>query len=98
MYYDNLYLWGGLLSTDDFESNQFSAYPNPTLDNWNIKSSNTNIQNVEIFNTLGRLVKEVSANGNTEVVIDASDLSSGIYFAKIYNDSNQNNTIKLIKR
>lgn len=97
MYYDNLYLYGGTLSTDSFESIQFSAYPNPTLDNWNIKSSNTNIQNVEIFNTLGRLVKEVTAN-NTEVVIDASDLSSGIYFAKIYNDSNQNNTIKLIKR
>ena len=97
VYVDNIYLFNPNLSTDDFAANQFSAFPNPTTGNWNIKSSNTNIQNIEIFNTLGRLVKEVEV-GNTETVIDASGLSSGIYFAKIYNDNNQNNTIKLIKR
>jgi len=96
VYMDNVLLTQNSLGTEDFVTNQFSVYPNPTLDNWNIKSSNTNILIIEIFNTLGRLVKEVPVN-NTEAVIDASDLSSGIYFARIYNDNNQNNTIKLIK-
>lgn len=97
VYVDNIYLFNPTLSVSDFDSNQFSAFPNPTLDNWTIKASNYSIQNVEIFNTLGKLVKSVKAN-NTEVSINASELSSGIYFAKVYNENNQNNTIKLIKK
>ena len=97
VYYDNLYLWGGTLSTDDFDSNQFSVYPNPTHVKWNVKASNSNIQNVEIYNTLGRLVKEVSVSSD-EANIDASDLSTGIYFAKIYDTNGQFNTVKLIKK
>ncbi len=97
LYYDNFYLSGGTLSNEDFTANSFEAYPNPTYDNWTIKSANNNIQNVEIYNTLGRLVKEVSVK-NTETVIDASSLQSGIYFAKVYGENDQNNTIKLIKR
>ena len=97
VYIDNILLTQNTLGTDDFDSNQFSAYPNPTLDKWNVKASNDNIQNVEIYNTLGRLVKEVSVN-NDEASIDASDLSTGIYFAKIYDANGQFNTVKLIKK
>lgn len=98
LYYDNFYLSGGTLSNDSFEAaNNFSVFPNPTLNSWNIKSASSSIQNVEIFNTLGKLVKTVSVN-NSEASINASELPNGIYFAKIYSEGNQVSTIKLIKK
>lgn len=97
LYYDNLYLSGGNLSNESFETTSFTTFPNPTLDNWTIKSSNANIQSVEIFNTLGRLVKTVEVN-DTDVTINANELTSGIYFAKVNSQNNSAQTVKLIKR
>lgn len=96
VYIDNILLTQNSLGTNDFIANQFSAFPNPTLDSWNVKASNSNILNIEVYNTLGRLVKEVSVN-DTEANIDGSDLATGIYFAKVISDNNQSSTLKLIK-
>lgn len=96
-YVDNILLTQNTLSNNSFEQNNFVTYPNPTKDTWTIKASNINIQSVEIYNTLGGLVRTVDVN-NTEVSIDASDLSSGIYFAKVNCQNNNASTIKLIKQ
>ncbi len=96
MYYDNFYISGGTLNSATFETAEFKTFPNPTNDVWNIQTTE-NIQNVKIFNTVGRLVKEVNVTGN-EATVNASDLSTGIYFAKISNEFNQTKTIKLIKK
>ncbi len=95
VYVDNVYLFNPNLSVNDFDANQFTLYPNPTSDVWNIKSKNVNISKIEVFNTLGRLVKEVSVN-DLNAEINASDLSSGIYFAKVTSES-KSTTLKLIK-
>ncbi|NBC57606.1 MAG: T9SS type A sorting domain-containing protein [Bacteroidetes bacterium] len=97
-YLDNVYFHKNTtVGTEDFTSNNFSTYPNPTSDSWTITSQNENIKTVEIFNTLGRLVKSIAVNDqNTQ--INASDLSSGIYFAKVSGDNNQATTLKLIKK
>ncbi|WP_445159394.1 T9SS type A sorting domain-containing protein [Mesohalobacter salilacus] len=95
-YVDNLYFHDNTtLSINDFDANEFTSYPNPTSDVWNIKSKNVNISKIEVFNTLGRLVKEVSVN-DLNAEINASDLSSGIYFAKVTSES-KSTTLKLIK-
>jgi hypothetical protein len=97
-YIDNILFTQNTLSTDGFDLvEEFSAFPNPTRDSWTIKAGNLNIQSVEIFNTLGRLVKSVEVN-STDANIDATDLSSGIYFAKINSEGNSAQTIKLIKK
>lgn len=95
VYVDNIYLFNPNLSVNDFDANQFTSYPNPTNDVWNINSKNVNITKIEVFNTLGRLVKEVSVN-NLNAEINASDLSSGIYFAKVTSES-KSTILKLIK-
>ncbi len=97
VYMDNVLITQNSLSTNNFDVTSFSAYPNPTNDAWNIETNNSNIQTVEIFNTLGRLVKSVDVN-NSDVRIDASELSSGIYFAKVNSQGNNAQTIKLIKQ
>ncbi len=94
VYYDNLYLHNNNLSTDDFASAQFKAFPNPTNGNWNISSS-TIINKVSVYDILGKQVVSFAPNAN-EVVIDASSLTSGIYFARIEGIKGSK-TVKLIK-
>lgn len=98
VYVDNIYLHDNTtLSSATFDKAEFKVFPNPTnSDVWNIQTTE-NIQKVEIFNTVGRLVKEVNVSGNT-VQIKAGELSSGIYFARIANEFGQNKTVKLIKQ
>jgi hypothetical protein len=96
-YVDNVYFHNNTtLSSDSFSQAEFKAYPNPTQDVWNIRTSE-NIQTVQIFNITGRLVKEVNVNAS-EAVINTNDLSSGVYLAKISNEFDQTRTIKLMKK
>lgn len=95
VYVDNILLTqNDLLSVDNFESAQFTAYPNPTNDVWNISSTNT-INNISVFNVLGKEVLTLTPNAN-DVTIDGSSLKTGVYFATI-KGVNGSKTVKLIK-
>jgi len=96
LYYDNLYLSGGTLGNTSFTTSSITAYPNPSSDAWKISLDNANIQTVEVLNSLGQSVKTIIVN-DSSVRIDASDLATGLYFAKIQNENNQFETIKLVK-
>jgi hypothetical protein len=56
-----------------------SIYPNPFNESTNIiLSQPVNDGRLEIYNSLGEIITEVSVNDKTNYTI--SDLSSGIYF------------------
>ncbi len=96
-WYDNLYVYrdATVLSTDDFDLADFSVYPNPTNNVWNVKTNNTIMNSIQVFDMLGKQVLSLNPRSE-EAQIDASTLNSGLYFAKI--DSNSGSkTIKLIK-
>ncbi|HIC32105.1 MAG TPA: T9SS type A sorting domain-containing protein [Flavobacteriaceae bacterium] len=83
------------LSTDEFEAESFSVYPNPTSDLITIKT-NLSISNVEIFNQLGQRVmslREDQLNNNT---INVKEFNNGIYFMTI-NSGDKKQTLKFIK-
>lgn len=102
-YFDNV-SWEGLkladappsLSTTDFEIIELKIYPNPTQNVWNVKSTNTKINSVEVIDMIGKHVFSVYPNSN-EVQIDASTLNVGLYYARIKSDSGIK-TVKLIKK
>ena len=95
VYYDNLYLYKGTpLSTDELKMSDLSVYPNPSSNLWNIDSNYT-IQQVIVYDTLGKLVK-ISNPDSNNVQIDASMFNNGIYLAKVQTDGGVK-TIKLIK-
>ena len=96
VYYDNLYLHKNTtLSTQEFELTDVSVYPNPSQDVWNVKTNNTVINTVQVFDVLGKQVMTLTPK-STEVKIDASTLNTGLYIAKIATPNGVSN-IRLIK-
>ena len=81
-----------ILGLSDIASLDFRMYPNPTADFITIKAK-TAISNVKIYSTLGRLVKDVTAENR----IDVSDLSAGYYIVKIKDELGHLGVKKLIK-
>lgn len=96
VYFDNIYFSGvePTMKTDSFDKVAFSAYPNPTQNKWNITASQ-NITSVQLFDVSGKQIKTVQPNQST-AVIDASDLSNGLYFANVQT-AGGSKTVKLVK-
>jgi endoglucanase len=96
VWYDNLYFHKNtVLSTEDFDKTSFSAYPNPTNDNWTVKTSNERISSIQVYDILGKQVMTLNPNA-AEVKIDATKLSKGLYFATIRTEAGSE-SLKLIK-
>ena len=82
------------LSTDSFDSANFSAYPNPVKDVLNISYNNT-ISDISVFNLLGQLVMSAKPSAN-DYQLNMSQLSVGTYLVKVTSE-NQVKTVKVIK-
>jgi len=96
-YFDNLYFSvnpGTNLSVDEFNISTFNVFPNPTKNHWTINASSP-IKTIEVFNILGKTIFKTQENNNT-VNIDAANMQSGIYLARISTNSGTQ-TIKLVK-
>ena len=90
------YNFGAPLAVSDFNKSALKAYPNPTSNNWNFNSANETIQNISIVDISGKTVLSVSPK-SADATIDASALTSGMYFAKV-STATATSTLKLIKR
>ena len=84
------------LSTEDITIiNEFSLYPNPTDTGFvTISSSNSDALAIQVFDILGKQVKNEILTNNT---LDVSNLTTGIYIVKITQD-NASTTKKLVIR
>ncbi len=72
-------------SIEDFNhQDDFRLFPNPSSDLINIAGMEVeNIVAIEIYNSLGKLVKSVVTDGNPMIKINVSELESGNYFSRI---------------
>ena len=83
------------LSSELFEREKISVYPNPSNGIFNIENEGSTI--IEIFDILGNQITTQKANvGDT--MVDLNGFTAGIYFAKITTENNQTQTVKLIKQ
>ena len=72
----------GPLSTDDFENNQVTIYPNPTQSKINLSLNYAKEVHYKLFSPLGKqLMTGTITSSNQE--IDISHLPSNIYFLKV---------------
>ncbi|WP_161792000.1 T9SS type A sorting domain-containing protein [Psychroserpens jangbogonensis] len=85
-----------VLSVEDFESQLFSVFPNPTTSKLTIQCK-VEINKISIVDINGRLLNtiDVSIEGQ-DISIDVENLSNGIYFLKIQAD-NKEETIRFLK-
>ena len=80
---DDDLVWTGGACWDDVEeiaAEQVSVYPNPARENITIKSVED--AKVQVYNTLGQLIKETNDN-----VLDLSDQEAGTYIIKVITPS-----------
>lgn len=83
------------LSVNDFEIlNELTIYPNPVSDLLNY-STRSKIEKIQIYNVLGKLIKEVTPNQNTNE-INISNLTDGVYFIA-FQSEDKKATKKFIK-
>ncbi|MGZ0015801.1 T9SS type A sorting domain-containing protein [Yeosuana sp. AK3] len=98
LWYDNFYFHKNTitLSTEDLEIAGLNVYPNPTKDSWTVKTKNIKMSSIEVFDILGKQVLSLKPE-TTETTINASQLKSGLYFAKI-STANGSSSLKLVKQ
>jgi hypothetical protein len=95
-WYDNLYLHKNTtLGIENNELVDFNTYPNPTQENWTVKTKSESMSSIKVYDILGKQVLSLSPN-SIEATINGASLKSGLYFAQIKTDSGLSN-IKLIK-
>jgi len=97
VYVDNIYVYKGTpLGLNDFDLVSFKVYPNPARDSWTIRTKNEDMSSIQIFDILGKNVLSLTPNAS-EVKIDASSLTTGLYFAQIKTSTGVN-SVKLVKQ
>ena len=80
------------LSTENFASNNFLVYPNPSVGIVNIIfKENTEVKSLTIYSALGQKVLVSPEPITSNNLIDISSLKTGIYFIEF--TSKENNTI-----
>ena len=84
------------LSNENFVKYNFDFYPNPTTSVWNFKTATNVLEAITVVDAVGKTVIDLRPNA-LETTVDASSLSSGIYFAKVVSDG-KSQAVKLIKK
>ncbi|MBX9806567.1 MAG: T9SS type A sorting domain-containing protein [Flavobacteriaceae bacterium] len=89
-----VYNFVSVLGVNNFDAKSFKAYPNPTKGSWNI-TSNDDITSIQVYDVQGKVVY-TKFGASKEVSVNATELSKGVYFAKVAT-ANGESTLKLIK-
>ena len=85
------------LSTSSFFASNFAVSPNPANTVVNISNKNNSTLNqIQLTDLNGRIVKSINANGVSNIQINIADLNTGVYFLKITSDKGVGTT-KIIK-
>ncbi|MEZ4796668.1 MAG: T9SS type A sorting domain-containing protein [Flavobacteriaceae bacterium] len=91
--------FNGTLSNEDIvlADNEPLLYPVPFGDEFTVKTNNVDAFNLKLFSLDGKLVLDRSINSNS-ATINTTQLSSGLYFAKILDKNNSLiSTKKIVK-
>lgn len=96
---ESTYISTTTLSTNDYLKSTISLFPNPVTNQLNIKllKSNDLPDSCEVFNLLGQSILKKRIDSFSDLTIDASSLSQGMYVIKIIKDAGEL-TLPFIKK
>jgi len=83
-------------STNEKPEDEFQIFPNPTSQRLNIISGHDVTTELEIYNTENQLVSSIAVAANTDVVIDVSRYTNGLY-TLMFKSENQGHLIYVDK-
>ncbi|MEZ4874551.1 MAG: PQQ-dependent sugar dehydrogenase [Flavobacteriaceae bacterium] len=83
--------------TEDFQKDLFILYPNPAKEQLTVRSQETNIKHIAIFDSNGRVVFSEETSPQLSIEINTAELSQGIYFLKITSEEGASSIKKLVK-
>ncbi len=83
------------LGTQEMAATSLVLYPNPVKNTFTVSASGS-IDNIAIFDALGRSVKTIKTDSQN-VQIDASDLTNGVYLVKVSSE-NTSKTLTIVKQ
>lgn len=87
---------------DELNIITFDVFPNPTTGPLTIKWNNTNVKitDVQIYDLTGSLMSNISKNnrGDSNVELNISNLSTGIYMLRFVTSENEVISRKIIKK
>ncbi|MBC2846676.1 T9SS type A sorting domain-containing protein [Winogradskyella flava] len=86
--------YNGLLSTNEFETDEIGIYPNPSSDFINIENPKNTVRNIELISISGQIV--LNQNFKSDKRIAIQHLEKGVYFLRL-NGDNYNSIRKIIK-
>lgn len=87
-----------LTGVNDLNNNlEASVYPNPVSNTLYISAPNTNLKQVSIYNALGALVLTQSLNGTSQDQINITNLSAGVYTAKVQDMSGRTKLCRIVR-
>jgi hypothetical protein len=72
-------------NVNEYDYDYVNIFPNPAKNTLTLTSESNVINEVEIVNALGQIVKEFSFE--TKTTVDIKDLSNGVYFVKILGEN-----------
>ena len=72
-------------------NNAIRVFPNPTNGKFTVALSNSNINEIEIYNVIGEKVFSVSGIKLQTINEITSDFSKGIYFIRLLTDNGEKN-------
>lgn len=86
------------LTSSEFESVDFSVYPNPASNNIQItlNDSNGSVNSLTIFDVVGKIVKIQSVEDQNQTKVSIADLTAGVYIIEIKTNDNKKINKKLI--
>jgi len=85
------------LSTDDFQQNGLSLYPNPANNSFTIRNSNLlNLNQLTIYDSMGKRVANQKMDNLELTTVAIDNLTSGLYFVSIEDVNGGSFTSKLV--
>ena len=73
------YTPGLILGTEELADVNFTVFPNPSQNNFQIVSAHESINSFALYSTDGKLLKHVSRNFEALLKFDHSDINAGVY-------------------
>lgn len=82
----------GYASVEEMTNETYNVYPNPVKDVLTVEGQD--IEQVDVFNTMGQLVKTVKCNDNI-VNVNVSDLQNGMYVVNVIDNNGEVSSKKI---